>query len=416
MKGTGAFRERLVEAWVEIRENLGRSSLQAIGVVLGVASVLGGFSISDSQRRRSDERWTKLGGMDRLVVQQATAVKDGTPTALEAANLGLRGDDREEAEFLDARAIEGATQEKVARGRVRSPYADQDRQVRGIDGDYLPLNGYSIESGRSFSAQERAEGRPVALLGAEARATFFPTGEVIGQTIRVGDIPVVVVGTLEEKVFRWRESDPNWFAWRNRVILLPSVLVARRMNGDRWNRVERVSFRIRDLSVMKTFGEGLETLLRGNHRQQGDFRIDDVAARVRRQQDQGQIYNLIFMLSGVLSLLGGGLVNVNIQMAALKDRVREVGVKMAIGASGGEVFKGFMTEALVLTGLGSLVGLLGGVAFSWAITSLLRIPLFLQPMSFVWALLLAGAFGFVFALYPAWKASRLSPMEALRYE
>jgi putative ABC transport system permease protein len=416
VKGTGAFRERLVEAWVEIRENLGRSSLQAIGVVLGVASVLGGFSISDSQRRRSDERWTKLGGMDRLVVQQATAVKDGTPTALEAANLGLRGEDREEAEFLDARAIEGTTQEKVARGRVRSPYADQDRQVRGIDGDYLPLNGYSIESGRSFSAQERAEGRPVALLGAEARATFFPTGEVIGQTIRVGDIPVVVVGTLDEKVFRFRESDPNWFAWRNRVILVPSALVARRMNGDRWNRVERVSFRIRDLSVMKTFSDGLETLLRGNHRQQGDFRIDDIAARVRRQQDQGQIYNLIFMLSGVLSLLGGGLVNVNIQMAALKDRVREVGVKMAIGASGGEVFKGFMTEALVLTGLGSLVGLLGGVAFSWAITSLLGIPLFLQPMSFAWALLLAGAFGFVFALYPAWKASRLSPMEALRYE
>jgi ABC-type antimicrobial peptide transport system permease subunit len=416
VKGTGAFRERLVEAWVEIRENLGRSSLQAIGVVLGVASVLGGFSISDSQRRRSDERWTKLGGMDRLVVQQATAVKEGTPTALEAANLGLRGDDREEAEFLDARAIEGTTQEKVARGRVRSPYADQDRQVRGIDGDYLPLNGYSIESGRSFSAQERAEGRPVALLGAEARATFFPTGEVIGQTIRVGDIPVVVVGTLDEKVFRFRESDPNWFAWRNRVILLPSVLVARRMNGDRWNRVERVSFRIRDLSVMKTFSDGLETLLRGNHRQQGDFRIDDVAARVRRQQDQGQIYNLIFMLSGVLSLLGGGIVNVNIQMAALKDRVREVGVKMAIGASGGEVFKGFMTEALLLTGLGSLVGLVGGVAFSAAITAFLKIPLFMQPKSFAWALLMAAAFGFVFALYPAWKASRLSPMEALRYE
>jgi len=416
VKATGAFRERFVEAWMEIRENVGRSSLQAIGVVLGVASVLGGFSISDSQRRRSEERWTKLGGMDRLVVQQATAVKDGTPTALEAANLGLRGEDREEAERLDARALEGATQEKVARGRIRSPYADQDRQVRGIDGDYLPLNGYSIESGRSFSGQELAEGRPVALLGAEARAVFFPTGDVIGQTIRVGDIPVVVVGILEEKVFRWRDSDPNWFAWRNRVILVPSVLVARRMNGDRWNRVERVSFRIRDLSLMKTFGEGLETLLRGNHRQQGDFRIDDVAARVRRQQDQGQIYNLIFMLSGVLSLLGGGIVNVNIQMAALKDRVREVGVKMAIGASGGEVFKGFMTEALMLTALGSLVGLVGGVAFSAAITAFLKMPLFMHPKSFAWAILLAAAFGFVFALYPAWKASRLSPMEALRYE
>ena len=117
-----------------------------------------------------------------------------------------------------------------------------------------------------------------------------------------------------------------------------------------------------------------------------------------------------------LVILGGGLVNVNIQMAALKDRVREVGVKMAIGASGGEVFKGFMTEALLLTGLGSLVGLVGGVAFSAAITAFLKIPLFMQPKSFAWALVMAAAFGFVFALYPAWKASRLSPMEALRYE
>jgi putative ABC transport system permease protein len=416
VKSTGALRERLVEAWVEIRENLGRSSLQAIGVVLGVASVLGGFSISDSQRRRSDERWTKLGGMDRVVVQQATAVREGTPTALEAANLGLRSEDREDGALLDAKGIDGAMQEKNVRGRVRSPYADQDRQVRGIDGDYLPLNGYAIESGRSFSAQELEGGSPVALLGAEARAAFFPTGEVIGQTIRIGDIPVVVVGTLEEKVFRFRESDPNWFAWRNRVILVPSALVARRMDGDRWNRVERVSFRIRDLSVMKTFGDSLESTLRGNHRQQGDFRIDDIAARVRKREDQGAVYNLIFMLSGILSLLGGGLVNVNIQMAALKDRIREVGVKMAIGASGGEVFKGFMIEAFLLTGLGSLVGLVGGIAFSAVITSFLDIPLFMRPSSFAWAFLLASSFGFVFALYPAWKASRLSPMEALRYE
>ncbi|MGA7993101.1 MAG: ABC transporter permease [Thermoanaerobaculia bacterium] len=412
----GAFRERLSEAWVEIRENLGRSSLQAIGVILGVASVLGGFSISDSQRKRSDERWMKLGGMDRLVVQQATAVKDGTPTALQMANLGLRSEDREEGGALEPKGVEGATQEKGARARVRSGYADQDRSVRGIDGDYLPLNGYSLESGRAFSAEEFSEGRPVALLGAEARATFFPTGEAVGQTLRIGDIPVVVVGTLSEKVFRWREGEPNRFAWRNRVIMVPSALVARRMNGDRWNRADRVSFRIRDLSVMKTFSEGLETLLRGNHRLQEDYRIDDIAARVRKRRSQGDVYNLIFMLSGILSLVGGGMVNVNIQMATLKDRVREVGVKMAIGASGREIFKGFMTEALLVTGLGSVVGLLGGVAFSKIITSFLKIPLYMQPLSFVWAFFLASAFGFVFALYPAWKASRLSPMEALRYE
>ena len=151
------------------------------------------------------------------------------------------------------------------------------------------------------------------------------------------------------------------------------------MQGDRWQRVDRVAFRIRDLGAMKAFSEGLAAILRGNHRQQEDFRIDDVAARMRKRQSQGDVYNMIFMLSGVLSLIGGGMVNVNIQMATLKERVREVGVKMAIGASGREVFKEFMTEALLLTGLGALVGFAAGVAFSKVITSFLEIKLFMQP-------------------------------------
>jgi putative ABC transport system permease protein len=413
---SGAFRERLAGAWVEIRENLGRSTLQTLGVVLGVASVLGGFSISDSQRRRSDERWVKLGGMDRLNVQQSEAIRDGRPTALQTANLGLRAEDAEEGGALDAKAVSGVMQQKFARARVRSAQADQDRQLTGIGGDYLALNGYTVEKGRGFSAEELETGGPVALLGAEAAATFFPTGNAVGQTIRLGDIPVVVVGTFAEKIFRFRDNQGNQFAWRNRIVAVPSTLVARRMQGDRWQRVDRVAFRIRDLNVMKTFSEGLEALLKGNHRQQEDFRIDDIAARVRKRRSQGDVYNIIFMLSGVLSLIGGGMVNVNIQMATLKERVREVGVKMAIGASGREVFKEFMTEALLLTGFGAVAGFAAGVAFSKIITSFLEIPLFMQPTSFLWAFLLAAAFGFAFALYPAWKASRLSPMEALRYE
>jgi ABC-type antimicrobial peptide transport system permease subunit len=107
---------------------------------------------------------------------------------------------------------------------------------------------------------------------------------------------------------------------------------------------------------------------------------------------------------------------VNIQMASLKERVRDVGVKMALGASGREVFKEFMTEALLLTILGSLVGVVLGVGFSWFITWFIGVPLHVEPASFIWAYLLASAFGVVFALFPAWKASRLSPMEALRYE
>lgn len=413
---SGAFRQRVEEAWTEIRENFGRSALQALGVMVGVASVLGGFSISDSQRQRADERWRKLGGMERLNVQPAAAVRDGNPTALQQANLGLRTLDADEGEGRNRAAVAATSVQRFARARIRSPYADEERRVSGIGGDFLPLNGYGVERGRVFSSSELDSGGSVCLLGAEAAATFFPSGDPLGQTIRVGDEPVVVVGVLKELVFRWREGEPNRFAWRNRIVAVPSRLVAARMQGDVYSRVDRVTFKIPELSLMEAFARDLSSVLTTNHRLQEDFRIDDIAARIRKHQSQGAVYNMIFLLSGVLSLIGGGMVNVNIQLASLKERVREVGVKMAIGASGREVFKSFMTEAMLLTTLGSLCGLVLGVGFSKGICVFLDIPLHLNPISFAYAFLVAGGFGVVFALYPAWKASRLSPMEALRYE
>jgi putative ABC transport system permease protein len=414
---SGAFRERTFAAWVEIRENLGRSILQTLGVLLGVASVLGGFSISDSQRRHSDDAWAKRGGFDKLNVQPSEAVKDGTtPSALQNANLGLRRDDASDGEKLGAKVVNAVSVEKFARDRVRSPFADQERQITGIGADYLAVNGYEIERGRVFSSEDIAKATPVCLLGAEANSVFFPTGDGVGQIIRVGNMPVTVVGVLREKIFHWRESEGNVFAWRNRIIALPATLVASRMQGDAYHRVDRVVFKIPDIDLMQNFTKGLTSSLMTSHRLQEDFRIDDIAARVRKRRSQGQVYNVIFMLAGVVSLIGGGMVNVNIQLATLKERVREVGVKMAIGASGREIFKEFMTEAMLLSSLGAFLGFAAGVAFSKIITAVLEVPLYLDPKSFIWAFLLAGLFGFVFALYPAFKASRQSPMEALRYE
>lgn len=400
-----------------MRENPGRSTLQALGVMLGVASVLGGFSISDSQRRQSEKLFVRIGGLDKLNVQPAAAVKDGTtPSALQTANLGLRGADAESGEALDSRMIAGVSQQKYARIRIRSPFADQERQVTGIGGDFLAINGYSLEAGRAFSAHDLETAAPVAILGKEAAGVFFPTGSVVGQQIRVGDTPVTVIGLLQEKVFRFRKDGRNVFAWRNKLIALPASLVARRMQGDAYQRLDRVTFRLPEVQALAGFSKQLDVLLTANHRLQRDFRLDDVAARMRKMQSQGDIYNLIFMLSGILALLGGGMVNVNIQMATLKERIREVGVKMAIGAPGGEIFKEFMTEALLVAGGGGVAGLAIGIAFSKIITASIGVPLHMEAVSFAWAFALAAVFGFVFALYPAFKASRLSPMEALRYE
>ena len=129
---SGAFRERVRNSWVEMRENPARSALQALGVIVGVAAVLGGFSISDSQRRRADELYVRLGGLDKLNVQPNPVVNDGRPTALQTANLGLRRQDSDDGRDLDSKLVAGASVVKSARTRVRSPYADQERQVSGI--------------------------------------------------------------------------------------------------------------------------------------------------------------------------------------------------------------------------------------------------------------------------------------------
>ena len=417
MNTSGAFRERLLESWIELRANPGRSFLQALGVMLGVASVLGGFSISDSQRQQAERLFARLGGIDKLNVLPTDTVYQGTPSALRSANLGLRLEDAVEGGSMPSgKAIDGTSVLKQARARVRSELADQERDINGIGADYIPLNGYEIEQGRGFSAHEYATGAPVAVLGAEAAGVFFPTGEIVGKPLRIGDVPVTVIGVFQEKSFHFQEGRQNVFAWRNRIVAVPSRLIAARMEGDAYNRVDRVTFRIPNLEAMADFSRELTSLVGANHRLQQDFRLDDVYKRQERQRSQGDVYNIIFMLSGVLALIGGGMVNVNIQLASLKERVREVGVKMAIGAPGSEIFKTFMTEAVLLTLLGSAAGYVVGIAFSWAITKAIGVPLSIAPMSFLWATLLALVFGFLFALYPAAKASRQSPMEALRYE
>jgi ABC-type antimicrobial peptide transport system permease subunit len=416
-RSTGSFRERVQESWIELKESPGRSFLQALGVMLGVASVLGGFSISDSQRQQTERIFARIGGIDKLNVLPTDVVNQGTPSALQTANLGLRLDDANRGgELPAAKGVNATSVLKQARVRVRSEFADEERDINGIGADYIAMNGYEIEQGRAFSSSDMESGAPVAILGSIAASELFPTGDIVGKPIRVGTVPVTVIGVFREKVFRFREGQQNIFAWRNRIVAVPAGLISNRMQGDDYHRLDRVTFRVPDLKAMVDFSKELSSLVTVNHRLQSDFRLDDVKKRLERQLSQGDVYNVIFMLSGVLALIGGGMVNVNIQLASLKERVREVGVKMALGASGREIFKSFMTEALLLTLLGSFSGYAIGIIFSWTITKSIGIPLSLAPKSFILATLMAVIFGFLFALYPAAKASRQSPMEALRYE
>ena len=166
--------------------------------MLGVASVLGGFSISDSQRRQTERIFARIGGIDKLNVLPTDTVYDGTPSALQTANLGLRLEDATDGERAArrAKAVNATSVLKQARARVRSEFADQERDVSGIGADYVAMNGYEIEQGRGFSAHDLETGAPVAILGSQAASVFFPTGDIVGKPMRIGDVPVTVIGVF----------------------------------------------------------------------------------------------------------------------------------------------------------------------------------------------------------------------------
>ena len=181
VKLSGAFRERLRNSWVEMRENLTRSVLQSLGVILGVAAVLGGLSISDSMRRRSMELYVKMGGLDKLNVRQSAVVKEGAPTALQMANLGLRSADADEGQDLDTSTVDGISLRKDARARVRSPVrrpgARDPRHRRGFPG-YRRLRGRP--GPRVHRPRPRLRRRRSRSSARKPSSVFFPNGDAVG--------------------------------------------------------------------------------------------------------------------------------------------------------------------------------------------------------------------------------------------
>jgi len=445
----GAFRERLVEASAELRENRGRASLQALGVVLGVASVLGGFAINDSMRQQADRLFVRFGGLEKLRVYPNPIVKGGQPTALQAANLGLLSADAAGGEALDPAAVAGVSVRRFDRVLVKSPATVQDRQVTGIGADFIPMEGYALAAGRGFTHSELETGAPVAILGTQAADSFFPTGSPVGQTLNLRGIPVTVVGTFQYRLFRFREGAENIFSWENRIIALPAAFVQKRLQGDPNLRLDQVAFKLPRAGDLMEFSRTLTGMLRTSHRMQTDFRLDDVAVRdlqevsalVRGRVRQahhgiedvevknldaeaarsyqtflGQIrgWKIVFLsLAGTVVLVGGVGV-LSVMLISCSDRRYEIGLRKALGASDQEILVQFLLEAAVLGALGALAGTVAGAVLCQALSGRFPYGLVVDPFGLAMAWVVALVLALVFGLYPALRAMRLSPMEAMR--
>ncbi len=404
----------LREGLVEIREHLGRTLLQTLGVILGVASVVATLGMTSSMDARRDQFIRESGGTLLMgVYNQPPAQLE--MTARQRARTGLKLSDaaaiRDTIDGFDLVVAEIARSHRVRAGATEERY-----RITAIEPEFMQMRELRMGSGRYITAHDMETAAAVVVLGSTRARELFGTADPVGKLVNIDGKAYTVVGVTKEMVFYWQRSDNyNAHEWLNRLVVVPITSYMKRHQEAGAERIDELNLRLRSPEVHKESRDALELLLRSRHGIE-DFGVWDRKERIDQGNQEGMIYNLTFLACGIISLLVGGIVVANIMLASFTERMREVGVRKALGATGWQIFAQFLIETMVVTVCGGGVGLALGIVGTWGIMNIMQMEMVVTPLMIAVALLAATLVGFVFGMYPAVKAGRLDPVVALRYE
>ncbi len=402
------------EGFVEIREHLGRTVLQTLGVILGVASVVATLGMTASMDARRDQYFRESGGT-RLMGVYNQPPSEIEMTARQRARAGLK--------LSDADAIRDTipgydlvVAEISSSHRVRAGATEERFRITAIEPQFQQMRELTMAGGRYITDHDMETAAAVVVLGSTRARQLFGTVDPVGKAVNIDGTAYTVAGVTTEKVFFWQESDSyNAHEWLNRLIVVPITSYMKRHQEAGAERIDELNLRLQSPELHKESRDALEQLLRSRHGIE-DFGIWDRQERIEQGAQEDMVYNITFMACGVIALLVGGIVITNIMLASYTERMREVGVRKALGATGWQVFVQFLMEALVVTVLGGAAGLGLGIVFTFGIMSLMHMQMTITPLMVVVSVLAASVVGLFFGMYPAIKASRLDPVVALRYE
>jgi putative ABC transport system permease protein len=300
---------------------------------------------------------------------------------------------------------------------VRTPGFEKQLDVSGATPAYEYMYDFHPAEGRFITAEDLARSAKVTVLGSTRREELFGGRPALGQVVTIGGDRYTVVGVMERKEFYWNSANHNSLEWMNRFVFLPVTSMIARMAGDRQNqKVAYINVQVRDVKQMDKATDEVKTILRRSHGGVEDFQVFNRAAFMRQREQQDRIYDVTFLVCGAISLLVGGIVIMNILLASFNERVREVGTRKALGATGLNIMAQFLVESVVVTIFGGLLGLALGVGFTTAMSTLIQQPVVMTPRIMAIGLMFAVSVGIFFGFYPAVRAARLNPIEALRYE
>ncbi|MGH7617652.1 MAG: ABC transporter permease, partial [Gemmatimonadaceae bacterium] len=299
-----------------------------------------------------------------------------------------------------------------ARLQIVSGNENWPTTITGTTNDYFVVRQWAVEHGREFSEAELRGGRAVCIVGTTVSKEIFAGQDPIGASIRVKNIPCEIIGVLASKGQAMGGND------QDDVVILPLRTVQRRINGNEDVTVIQVS--VQSSAMTAHVGSDLTALLRERRRivrgKEDDFRVLNIAEIANTVQATTRVLTTFLSALAAVSLLVGGIGIMNIMLVSVTERTREIGIRLAIGALERDVLAQFLVEAVVLSLCGGLIGIAIGLGGSYFAVPLLKLPFVFSPTIVALAFGFSGAVGVIFGFFPARKAARLDPIEALRHE
>ena len=394
-----------------------RAGLTVLGVVIGIAAVTTMVSIGQSASGLLMGELESF-GTNFMFVTPAQQRRRGVSSG---AGLSLTADDcealpKECPAVFASSPIVGAGGQLIYQNNNLSP-----REMFGVGVDYLSVRAWDVEFGGFFTEQDMTSASKVCVIGRSVVRKLFQTRNPLGENIRVGNIPFRVIGVLEEKGAGMTGED------QDNIVLMPYTTVQKRLSGSKFKEVHAIVVSARSKELIPQAKTEIEQLLRDRHDivpgGKADFQVhssEEMADFVG--QFTGIMTALLAAIAGI-SLLVGGVGIMNIMLVSVTERTREIGIRMAVGARGRDILRQFLIESVILSLIGGLIGVSMGYAASIGIIALINTvspgsnwPIEISFTAAFVALAFASAVGMFFGFYPARQASKLDPIDALRYE
>lgn len=408
--GIVLFRESLAIAWAGVKASKLRSLLTMLGIIVGVAAVVAMVSIGLGVQQKIQQSITSLGSNLLIVMPGANSPSGGVRQAA-GSNITLTLQDAKAI----AREIDGvkAVAPSVSQ-QSRLVYGNQNwkTSVQGVTQDFLTLRNYKLAAGVGISANDELQRSRSAVIGQTVSENLFGGAPAVGQTIRIDNAPFRVVGVLEGKGQSTMGQD------QDDIVIVPLSTAQERILGI--SHLHSISIEVASSDAIERVQEDVSRLLRVRHRinptAENDFTVRNMTALLSTMQENTSAITLFLAAVASIALLVGGIGVMNIMLVSVTERTKEIGIRKALGATYGNIMLQFLTEAVVISVGGGLIGIAVGVIAAKMIAAFAGWATVISLQSIVISFNLTVAIGVFFGLYPARKAARLDPIEALRYE